>query len=88
MLHWFELRHRAHDYGDLKEKTCELPDGNIITGGAKRCRYVKAVFLPSSTGKGASGFHDTSFKYNTLTPARIRTPMSCRVVRWHGLLSS
>ena len=50
----------AHDEG-----ADDFPDGNIITLGAKRCRYAKVLFLPSSTGKGASGLHDSSFKYNT-----------------------
>ena len=40
-----------------KEKTCELPDGNIITVGAKRFRCEEVLCQPSFTGKGASGIH-------------------------------
>ena len=37
-----------------KEKTCELPDGNIMTVGAKRFRCARV--------QGSSGFSDTSFQ--------------------------
>ena len=53
-----------------KKETCDLPDRNIITVGAKYFRY----------GKEASGIDDTSFRcLMSLTPtsARICTPMSC-----------
>ena len=38
-----------------------LPDGNIIIDGAESFRSVKVLVQSSSTGKEASGFHDTSF---------------------------
>ena len=44
-----------------KEKTCELPDGNI-TVGAWRFRRAKVLFQPSFTGEGASGIHVISFQ--------------------------
>ena len=43
-----------------KEKTCELPDGNI-TVGAWRFRRAKVLFQPSFTGEGASGIHVICF---------------------------
>ena len=43
-----------------KEKTCELPDGNIITVGAERFRCAEELLQPRFTGEGVSGIHDTS----------------------------
>eukprot|EP00419_Tripos_fusus_P035279 CAMPEP_0172780958 /NCGR_PEP_ID=MMETSP1074-20121228/203188_1 /TAXON_ID=2916 /ORGANISM="Ceratium fusus, Strain PA161109" /LENGTH=520 /DNA_ID=CAMNT_0013617935 /DNA_START=30 /DNA_END=1589 /DNA_ORIENTATION=+ len=45
-----------------KEKTYELPDGNIITVGSERFRCPEVLFQPSLVGKEASGIHDTSFQ--------------------------
>merc|ERR1712194_326776 len=43
-----------------KEKTYELPDGNIITVGSERFRCPEVLFQPSFIGKEASGIHDTT----------------------------
>ena len=45
-----------------KEKTYELPDGNIITVGSERFRCPELLFQPSSGGKEASGIHDATFQ--------------------------
>jgi len=45
-----------------KEKTYELPDGNIITVGNERFRCPEVLFQPSMIGKEASGIHDTTFQ--------------------------
>ena len=45
-----------------KEKTCKLPDGNIITVVSERLRCPKYLFQPNFTGKEASGIHDTTSK--------------------------
>merc|ERR1719160_512329 len=45
-----------------KEKTYELPDGNIITVGSERFRCPEVLFQPSFLGKEASGVHDTCFQ--------------------------
>jgi len=45
-----------------KEKTYELPDGNIITIGGERFRCPEVLFQPSLVGKEASGIHDTTFQ--------------------------
>ena len=47
-----------------KDKTWELPDGNIIFYVAERFRCAKVFFHPCSYGKEDSGFHDTSFQSN------------------------
>ena len=65
-----------------KEMTCEPPDGNIITVGAKRCRYEKALFLRNSTGKGASGIHVISFQ--TKCDVDIRNNSCVNVVSSSG----
>ena len=58
--------------------------GNIIIDGADRFRCVKVFFQPSSTGKEASGFHDTSFHSIMKCNVDIRkVSRQCRVVRWH-----
>ena len=44
-----------------EEKIYELPDGNLITVGAKRFHWVKVFFQPSFTSKKANGVHDSSF---------------------------
>ena len=50
----------------------------------KRCRCAKALFMQSSTGKGASGVHDTAFKYNTKCDAEIRKNVCANVVSSGG----
>ena len=44
----------------MKKIKDELPDENIRTVGAERFRCVEVLFQLDSTGKEASGFHDTS----------------------------
>ena len=63
-----------------KEEICELPDGNIVTVGAKVFRCAKVLFQPSFTGKEASGIHLLSSWNVTLTSVWVCMP--CRVVRW------
>jgi len=45
-----------------KEKTYEIPDGNIITVGSERFRCPEVLFQPSFVGKEANGIHDTTFQ--------------------------
>ena len=49
-----------------KEKTYELPDGNIITVGSERFRCPEVLFQPSFVSKDAScslsGIHVTTFQ--------------------------
>ena len=71
---------RASTADTDKDKTYELPDGNIFTVGAKRLRCAEVLFWPSFTVQGASGFHDTSFKYNTKCDVDIRKDLYATVV--------
>ena len=64
-----------------KEKTSLLPDGNIITVGAKRLRCAQVLFQPKFTGKGASGIHGISVQMNC--DLDIRKFLDATVV-WSG----
>ena len=44
-----------------KEKTYELPDGNIITVDSERFSCSEVLLQPSFVGKEASGTHVTTF---------------------------
>merc|ERR1739837_5167 len=56
----FDTEMKAATESSDKEKTYELPDGNIITVGSERFRCPEVLFQPSFIGKEASGIHDTS----------------------------
>ncbi len=56
----FDIDTKAASESSDKEKTYELPDGNIITVGSERFRCPEVLFQPSFIGKEASGIHDTT----------------------------
>merc|ERR1712056_155134 len=58
----FDTEMKAATESSDKEKTYELPDGNIITVGSERFRCPEVLFQPSFVGKEASGIHDTTFQ--------------------------
>jgi len=63
-----------------KEKTYELPDGNIITLGNERFRCPEVLFQPSLIGKEASGIHDTTFRSIMKCDVDIRRDLYANVV--------
>merc|ERR1739845_257624 len=63
-----------------KEKTYELPDGNIITVGGERFRCPEVLFQPSFVGKEASGIHDTTFQSIMKCYVDIRKDLYANVV--------
>merc|ERR1712207_109921 len=63
-----------------KEKTYELPDGNIITVGSERFRCPEVLFQPSFVGKEASGIHDTTFQSIMKCDVDIRKDLYANVV--------
>jgi len=63
-----------------KEKTYELPDGNIITVGSERFRCPEVLFQPSMVGKEASGVHDTTFQSIMKCDVDIRKDLYANVV--------
>ena len=77
----FGLRHRAQiDCGINKDKTYELPDGNINFFCAELFRFVDTLFQPSFIDKEASGS-------TTLPDEVLRHPQEivrrCRALTWH-----
>jgi len=63
-----------------KEKTYELPDGNIITVGSERFRCPEVLFQPSFIGKEASGIHDTTFQSIMKCDVDVRKDLYANVV--------
>jgi actin beta/gamma 1 len=63
-----------------KEKTYELPDGNIITVGNERFRCPEVLFQPSMIGKEAAGIHDTTFQSIMKCDVDIRKDLYANVV--------
>jgi len=63
-----------------KEKTYELPDGNIVTIGSERFRCAEVLFQPSFIGKEASGIHDTTFQSIMKCDVDIRRDLYQNVV--------
>ena len=63
-----------------KEKTYELPDGNIITVGSERFRCPEVLFNPSLVGKEAQGIHDTTFQSIMKCDVDIRKDLYSNVV--------
>ena len=45
-----------------REKTYEMPDGNVFSIDDERFRCAKVLFQPSCIGKEASGIHDKSLQ--------------------------
>jgi len=63
-----------------KEKTYELPDGNVITVGSERFRCPECLFQPSILGKEASGIADLSFQSIMKCDVDIRKDLYANVV--------
>jgi actin beta/gamma 1 len=63
-----------------KEKTYELPDGNVITIGTERFRCPEVLFQPSMIGKEAAGIHDTTFQTIMKCDVDIRKDLYSNVV--------
>jgi len=63
-----------------KEKTYELPDGNVITIGSERFRCPEVLFQPSLIGKEAAGIHDTTFQSIMKCDVDIRRDLYSNIV--------
>merc|ERR1711959_494084 len=73
----FEAEMKAAEQSTDKEKTYELPDGNVITVGNERFRTPEVLFQPSFIGKEASGIHERMTKE---LPALAPSTMKIKVV--------
>merc|ERR1739846_301963 len=76
----FDTEMKAATESSDKEKTYELPDGNIITVGSERFRCPEVLFQPTMIGKEASGIHDTSFQSIMKCDVDIRKDLYANVV--------
>ena len=76
----FDTEMKAASESSDKEKTYELPDGNIITVGSERFRCPEVLFQPSFIGKEASGIHDTTFQSIMKCDVDIRKDLYGNVV--------
>jgi len=76
----FDAEMKASAESSEKEKTYELPDGNIITVGSERFRCPEVLFQPSFIGKEASGIHDTTFQSIMKCDVDIRKDLYSNVV--------
>jgi len=76
----FDAEMKSSSESSDKEKTHELPDGNIITVGSERFRCPEVLFQPSFIGKEASGIHDTSFQSIMKCDVDIRKDLYANVV--------
>jgi len=76
----YPIEHGIVSNWDDKEKTYELPDGNIITVGSERFRCPEVLFQPSFVGKEASGIHDTTFQSIMKCDVDIRKDLYANVV--------
>merc|ERR1712014_441659 len=76
----FDTEMKAATESSDKEKTYELPDGNIITVGSERFRCPEVLFQPSFIGKEASGIHDTTFQSIRKCDVDIRKDLYSNVV--------
>jgi actin-related protein len=63
-----------------KEKTYELPDGNIITVGSERFRCPEVLFQPTLIGKESHGIHETTFHSIMKCDVDIRKDLYANVV--------
>jgi len=76
----FDTEMKAAAESSDKEKTYELPDGNIITVGSERFRCPEVLFQPSFIGKEASGIHDTTFQSIMKCDVDIRKDLYSNIV--------
>jgi len=63
-----------------KEKTYELPDGNVITVGSERFHCPEVLFQPNFVGKEAFGVHDAAFQSTTKCDVDVRKDLYANVV--------
>merc|ERR1712151_354393 len=58
----FDMEMKTRSGDSDKEKTYELPDGNMLTVSTERFRVPEALFQPHLVGKEARGIHETVFQ--------------------------
>merc|ERR1712098_834060 len=63
-----------------KDKTYELPDGNLVSIGNERFRCPEGLFQPSLIGKEASGIHEATFQTILKCDVDLRRQLYANVV--------
>merc|ERR1712019_156749 len=76
----YDTEMKASTESSDKEKTYELPDGNIITVGSERFRCPEVLFQPSLIGKEAHGIHEITFQSIMMCDVDIRRDLCSNVV--------
>jgi len=76
----FDHEMNAASQSSEKEKTYELPDGNVITLGNERFRCPEVLFQPAFIGKEASGIHDTIFRSIMKCDVDLRRDLYANIV--------
>eukprot|EP00445_Apocalathium_hangoei_P067673 CAMPEP_0204146080 /NCGR_PEP_ID=MMETSP0361-20130328/21932_1 /ASSEMBLY_ACC=CAM_ASM_000343 /TAXON_ID=268821 /ORGANISM="Scrippsiella Hangoei, Strain SHTV-5" /LENGTH=354 /DNA_ID=CAMNT_0051100131 /DNA_START=38 /DNA_END=1100 /DNA_ORIENTATION=- len=76
----FDSEMRLASKSSDKERTYELPDGEIITVGSERFRCAEVLFNPSLIGKEAGGIHDATFRSIMKCDVDIRKDLYANVV--------
>ena len=76
----YDAELKASAESSEKEKTYELPDGNIITVGSERFRCPEVLFQPSLIGKEAAGVHETTFQSIMKCDVDIRKDLYANIV--------
>merc|ERR1711955_167570 len=81
---YFEQNLLFHKMEDLltkyKEKTYELPDGQVITVGNERFRCPEALFQPQFLGLESVGIHETTYNSIMKCDVDIRKDLYANVV--------
>ncbi|CAK0864343.1 unnamed protein product [Prorocentrum cordatum] len=76
----FDAELKAANENSDREKTYELPDGNVIAVGSERFRCAEVLFQPSLVGKEASGVHEATFRSIMQCDIDVRRPLYANVV--------
>jgi len=76
----FDSEMKTVEQSSEKERTYELPDGNIIAVGSERFRCPEVLFRPNLVGKESPGIHDTIFSSIMKCDVDIRKDLYNNVV--------
>jgi actin-related protein len=76
----FDAELKTAAEGSDREKTYELPDGNLICVGSERFRCPEVLFQPSLVGKEGSGVHDATFRSIMQCDIDVRRALYANVV--------
>merc|ERR1719506_3052635 len=76
----FDTEMRQAADSSEKEKTYELPDGNLVAVGNERFRCPEVLFQPSFVGKESSGIHEMTYSCINRCDIDIRRDLYANVV--------